>query len=449
MVILEAWSTPIEGSSSYCLSKKLKFTKQSIKYWNKYYFGDIQSKLDHTLKFLDAIQWDSPSNSNLALELHLHTLMDEYLLQEDSLWKTKSRELWLTSVDLNTKFFHTNTLIRRRRNSIDILQSPNYGWITERQDIGACFINNFKNLFTTSDPVFPVEFMDLFDCSVSNDDNQLLCAMSTDSEIYDSLLSLGRTKTPGPNGFTALFYVKYWEHIESIVLSAIVDFFRHNQLLQEQNHTFIALIPKKLGASSVHQFQPISLCNIIYKIISKFLTNRLKPLLPNFISPFQIAFVPGRLIQDNSILAHEMLYTLKQKCGRGGLMAINIDMEKAFDKMKWPFLLAILKQLGFHDKWINWIRICISTTSFSMLLNGSSFGHFRSSWGLRQGDPLSPFLFIIGTEAISRMLHNSLRGFKISPSNASLNHLLFADDLIIFTSATSSEASIIKKCLDK
>jgi hypothetical protein len=375
--------------------------------------------------------------------------MDEYLLHEESLWKTKSRELWLTSVDLNTKFFHTSTLVRRRRNSIDILQSPNSGWLTERRDIGACFINNFKNLFTTSNPALPTEFMDLFDCFVSENENTLLCAQPTDSEIYDSLLSLGRTKAPGPDGFTTLFYVKYWEHIKSTVLSAVGDFFSHNQLLREQNHTFIALIPKKLGASSVQQFRPISLCNIIYKIISKLLANRLKPLLPKFISPFQTAFVPGRLMQDNSILAHEMLHTLKHKRGRGGLMAINIDMEKAFDKMEWPFLLAILKQLGFHDIWINWIRICISTTSFSVLLNGSSFGHFRPSRGLRQGDPLSPFLFIIGTEALSRLLHNSLRGFKISRSNASLNHLLFADDLVIFTSATSSEASPIKTCLDK
>jgi hypothetical protein len=222
--------------------------------------------------------------------------MDEYLLHEESLWKTKSRELWLTSVDLNTKFFHTSTLVRRRRNSIDILQSPNSGWLTERRDIGACFINNFKNLFTTSNPALPTEFMDLFDCFVSENENTLLCAQPTDSEIYDSLLSLGRTKAPGPDGFTTLFYVKYWEHIKSTVLSAVGDFFSHNQLLREQNHTFIALIPKKLGASSVQQFRPISLCNIIYKIISKLLANRLKPLLPKFISPFQTAFVPGRLM---------------------------------------------------------------------------------------------------------------------------------------------------------
>lgn len=176
IVIQEAWSTPIEGSSSYCLSKKLKFTKQSIKYWNNHYFGDIRSKLDHTLKLLDAVQRDTPSDSNLTLELHLHTLMDEYLLQGESLWRTKSRELCLTSVDLNTKFFHTSTLIRRRRNSTVILQSPNSGWLTKRIDIGACFINNFKNLFTTSNPALPIEFMDLFDCSVSENDNTLLCA---------------------------------------------------------------------------------------------------------------------------------------------------------------------------------------------------------------------------------------------------------------------------------
>jgi len=141
--------------------------------------------------------------------------------------------------------------------------------------------------------MLPAEFRNLFDCSISDSDNQFLCAMPTDSEIYDFLLSLERTKAPKPDGFTALFYVKYWNHIKGTVLNAVGDFFMHNILLREQNHTFIALIPKKLGASSVHQFRPISLCNFIYKIISKLLANRLKPLLDKVISPFQTAFVPG------------------------------------------------------------------------------------------------------------------------------------------------------------
>jgi hypothetical protein len=130
-------------------------------------------------------------------------------------------------------------------------------------------------------------------------------------------------------------------------------------------------------------------------------------------------------------------------------MAVNIDMEKAFDKMEWSFLLAILTELGFHPKWINWIKLCISTSSFSVLQNGSPFGLFSPSKGLRQGDPLSLFLFIIGNEVISRMFHQSLRGFKIARSCSPLNHLLFVDDLVIFTTTTSSEAIIIKDCLKK
>jgi hypothetical protein len=133
-----------------------------------------------------------------------------------------------------------------------------------------------------------------------------------------------------------------------------------NHLLKEQNHTFIALVPKQLGPASVNHFRPINLCNIIYKIISKILANRFKLLLHHFISPFQSAFVPARNIQNNSILAHELMHTMKAKRGRGGLMALKIDMEKAFDRMEWSFLLAILAKLGFHPTWINWIRICVT-----------------------------------------------------------------------------------------
>jgi hypothetical protein len=159
-----------------------------------------------------------------------------------------------------------------------------------------------------------------------------------------------------------------------------------------------------LGASIVHQFRLISLCNIIYKIISKILANRFKAHLHLFISPYQSAFVPSRSIQDNTIMAHELFNVINSKKGRGGLMAIKIDMEKAFDRMEWNFLLAILSKLGFHPTWVNWVRICITSPSFSILINESPFGQFSPERGLRQRDPLSPFLFILGTEVISRLL---------------------------------------------
>jgi hypothetical protein len=134
------------------------------------------------------------------------------------------------------------------------------------------------------------------------------------------------------------------------------------------------------------------------------LANRFKPLLHKIVSPFQSAFLKGRSIQDNTILAHELFHFMKQKKGNGGLMALKLDMEKAFDSMEWEFLLRILSQLGFHPTWINWIKQCISTSSFSILLDGAPFGNFVPSRGLRQGDPLSPFLFILGSEMLSRLL---------------------------------------------
>jgi hypothetical protein len=291
---------------------------------------------------LDVTQQAPPSDSNLALELHLQSVIHDLLQQDESLWKNKSRELWLLCKDLNTCFFQTSTLIQRKRNNIDRLFSPTVGWISDRTAIGRCFVTHFKDLFHTTNISPPSELLDLFQPSIYDDDNFLLCAIPTESEIYITLASLGRLKAFGPDGFTTLFYMKYWDIIKHTVLPEVNNFFKHNQLLRKHNHTFLALIPKKIGTSTIQHFHPISLCNIIYKIISKLLANRLKPLLANFISPLPTAFIPNRLIQDNSILAHEMLRTLKSKRGRGGLMTVNINIEKAFDKMEWNFLLAIL-----------------------------------------------------------------------------------------------------------
>jgi hypothetical protein len=112
-----------------------------------------------------------------------------------------------------------------------------------------------------------------------------------EQEIFEALLSIGATKAPDPNGFTSLCYQTYWSIVKEVILNCVWDFFSHHHLLKEQNHTFIPLIPKRLGPCLVSHFTPINLCNIIYKIISKILANRLKGLLHLFISPHQSAFV--------------------------------------------------------------------------------------------------------------------------------------------------------------
>jgi hypothetical protein len=137
-----------------------------------------------------------------------------------------------------------------------------------------------------------------------------------------------------------------------------------------------------------------------------------------------------------------------------GFMFLKMDIEKAFDQMEWPFLLAIMKKLGFNDVWIGWIEACISSSSFSILLNGSPFGLISHARGLRQGDPFSLFLFILGTEVFSRLMDHKasighLKGLKISRNNLAIHHLLFADDLLIFGQASPAEAATINSCLTK
>jgi hypothetical protein len=153
-------------------------------------------------------------------------------------------------------------------------------------------------------------------------------------------------------------------------------------------------------------------------------------------------------------MAHELLHAFKSKRGKGGFMFMKMDMEKAFDRMEWSFLLAILEKLGFSPIWPSWIRICISFTSFSILLNGSPYGFFSPGRRLRQGDPFSPFLFILGAEVFSRLMfkeerNNSLKGLRISKNCTPIHHLLFVDDLLIFGEASVSVVASIKSYLDK
>lgn len=170
-------------------------------------------------------------------------------------------------------------------------------------------------------------------------------------------------------------------------------------------------------------------------------------------SPFQAAFVPGRSIQENVILGQEVLHTMKTKKGRRGMFALKLDMKKAYDRMEWGFILQVVRAFGFGERWVRWIEQCISAVSFSVMINGSPFGFFKPERGLRQGDPLSPFLFILGAEVLSQMLARaenewSIFGIKVALRAPPLSHLLFADDLMIFGRAKTREANRIVAILE-
>jgi hypothetical protein len=397
---------------------------------------------------ISVIQSSPHSAANMVKEIVFQEALREQLLQEEVFWKQKSRELWLICTDLNTKFFHASTTCRRRYNSISSLKNLDGFVIIGKDNIGSLLVNHFSSLFSTTNPILDDGLSELVDMVITEDDIVTLCIFPDEFEIFSTISALSLNKAPRPG----LFYKSYWPIVECSVVALVQSFFRGGYMLKEFNHTNISLIPKMDNPSHINHFRPISLTNFNYKIISKILSNHLKPLLHKIISPTQSAFLKDCSIHDNTTLAHEIFHSMKQKKGNGGLMVVKLDIEKAFDSMEWEFLSKILSLLGFNSRWIQWISQCITTSSFSILLDGAPYGKFFPSRGFRQGDPLSPFLFILGYEILSRLIlkeesQGCLHGITIARLSPPISHLSFVDDVMIFSRANSNEANVILHCI--
>lgn len=221
------------------------------------------------------------------------------------------------------------------------------------------------------------------------------------------------------------------------------------------NETLICLIPKGSAPKTASEYRPIALCTIRYKIIAKILTRRLQSILAELISFHQSAFVPGRAISDNILITHETLHYLKSsKAEKRCSMVIKTDMSKAYDRIEWGFLEEVLKRLGFRRIWIGWVMECVTTVSYSFLVNGAVYGRVTPSRGLRQGDPFSPYLFILCTEVLSGLCKNaqidgSLWGLQVTQKSPFVNHLLFADDTMLFCKTDVKNCKALKNILKR
>ena len=180
---------------------------------------------------------------------------------------------------------------------------------------------------------------------------------------------MGPTKAPSPDGMNALFYQKFWHIMGDNVVTIVLDYLNSGVMGLDINHTNIVLMPKIKSLERMSDFRPISLCNVIYKIISKVLANKLKQILPSVKSFTQSAFVPGQLITDNVLVAYEVLHSMhSRKKGKKGSLALKLDICKAYDHVEWAFLQGIMTKLGFPEKWIQWVMGCETTPSISILI---------------------------------------------------------------------------------
>lgn len=219
--------------------------------------------------------------------------------------------------DRNSKFFHATTIQRRGRNRIDRLQDANGEWVEGQNDIFQLIVNHFHQVYTSDKPTLDEECIQCVTGKVTTHMNEELNLPIFDLEIKLAVDSMGDMKAPGPDGLNGLFFQKNWDIIGRVVCTAVKDFFDNGQLPTELNETVVTLIPKVPMPECLNQLRPISCCNYIYKVISKIFVLRLKRFMRGLISHNQSAFVGGRLIQDNLIVAHEAFHALKQKTGGG------------------------------------------------------------------------------------------------------------------------------------
>lgn len=209
---------------------------------------------------------------------------------------------------------------------------------------------------------------------------------------------------------------KHWPWVGTSVVEVINNFFQTGHLPTKLNATTIIYIPKKNNPVSVADFWPISLCNVIYKVIVSVIMSRLRPFMSDIISPFQNAFVPKRNISDSTLLAHEILHTMHKKRGKGGALAMNFDLEKAYDKLEWGFLKQEHK---LPPRWVELIMECVYNSVTYVLINGKLSAPIHMTRGLRQGDPLSPYLFIIAMDYFIRAVWEASHAKKFLPLSAS------------------------------
>ena len=273
-------------------------------------------------------------------------------------------------------------------------------------------------------------------------------------EIRDGLWSLKAFKAPGPDGLHAGFFQHFWADVKNSICKEIKEVFRNEIILSYLNETLVTLIPKCQSPETLNNYTPISLCNSVYKIISKIIVARIKPLLADLISPVQSAFVPGRRGMDNVLIAQKLLYFLDHKKGKMGYMAIKLDLEKAYDRLEWNFIHKVLRAFHFPPK-LTWIIMSyITSTNIYILVNGGMLNSFETSRGIRQGDPLSPYIFILCMEYLSHLIEQKcMEGawvpLKASWDNLGFSHFLFADDIILFSKVGNDACGAVSEVLSK
>lgn len=449
--VKDSW---ISCNSLLSVSEKIQICGEKLLWWDEMVFGNVKRKIRQLNKRLEALQANKDQSKETIQAIHqIESELDDLLKKEEIMWLQRSRTLWLKEGDRNTKFFHNKANQRQKKNSINKLLSADGRWVTKKEELMALVREYYINLFRSDGCEVTERVLRSIPKKVTETMNRELTKSFTKDEVKKALQQMHPTKAPGPDGMTPFFFQKFWNIVGDDVSRTVLGVLNDGVDPSNMNTTHIVLIPKIKQPETVKDFRPISLCNVIFRVITKCIANRLKPFLHDLVSINQSAFIPSRLITDNVMTAFEIFHSMKKKKkGRIGQLAMKLDMSKAYDRVEWSFLRKVMQNMGFCEDWVNLIMRCVSTVSYSVLLNSSPSEFFLPERGLRQGDPLSPYLFLLCADVLSNLLivagrEGRIHGAKISRNAPTISHLFFADDSILFFRATREEVDEIQQII--
>ncbi|KAL2252776.1 UNVERIFIED_CONTAM: Retrovirus-related Pol polyprotein from type-1 retrotransposable element R2 [Sesamum indicum] len=428
------WQHNIIGTPMYAVTCKLKALKPIFREQRRNK-GDLSHNVQMAKGFLEASQLLASSRKRDELYIQLEHCCRLVLAKatklEQIMLNQQAKMQWMKGDDQCSRVFFRKIVQRRLSRRIFQINDDLLSTDTDPEEVINEFVTYYQNLLGGDRGRASIDIPFLRPWA-----RHIL------TEYKQAVFDIAEDKDPGLDRYSSGFFKAAWPIVGQEVTSAVLDFFSTGRLLKQINTTLLALIPKVHSPMTVSDFRPIACCNVLYKIIAKLIVQRLSVIMDKLISPCQAAFVPGRNIGDNIMLARELFTRYNQTC-LPPRCALKVDIRKAYDTVDWDFFIVVMEMFGFPITFVKWIEECVTTPSFSVGLNGKPHGFFRGARGLRQGDPLSPYLFVLLID------QEEIFSYHWKCEAARIFQLGFVDDVILFCRANMDSLRIFKACLDR